>query len=99
MNEPNGIRDADWADYWYRTLREEYPRVTYPLKGNKTMLKLMRRIGETLFVGDDVTITILGVRGNQVKLGINAPKEIPVHREEIYERIKQQEEKDYGHNR
>jgi carbon storage regulator len=51
------------------------------------MLILTRRVGETLVVGDDVTVTVLGVRGNQVRLGVNAPKEVAVHREEIYQRI------------
>ena len=52
------------------------------------MLILTRRVGETLIIGDDVHITVLGVKGNQVRIGINAPKDVAVHREEIYERIK-----------
>ena len=56
------------------------------------MLILTRRVGETLMVGDDVTVTVLGVKGNQVRIGVNAPKDVAVHREEIYERIRKENE-------
>ncbi len=62
------------------------------------MLILTRRIGETLMVGDEVTVTVLGVKGNQVRIGVNAPKEIAVHREEIYQRIQREKEDQDGHH-
>ncbi len=55
------------------------------------MLILTRRVGETVVIGDDVTVTVLGVKGNQVRLGINAPRDVAVHREEIYERIRREQ--------
>jgi carbon storage regulator len=60
--------------------------------GDKKMLILTRRVGETVMIGNDVTVTVLGVKGNQVRVGINAPKTVAVHREEIFERIKREQE-------
>jgi carbon storage regulator len=61
------------------------------------MLILTRRVGETVMIGNDVTVTVLGVKGNQVRVGVNAPRDVAVHREEIFERIKR-EEQDGGTN-
>ena len=58
------------------------------------MLILTRRVGETVMIGNEVTVTVLGVKGNQVRIGVNAPKDVAVHREEIYERIKREEDGD-----
>ncbi|WP_027858803.1 carbon storage regulator CsrA [Marinobacterium jannaschii] len=60
------------------------------------MLILTRRVGETLMVGDDVTVTVLGVKGNQVRIGVNAPKDVSVHREEIYQRIQREKAGEQG---
>lgn len=56
------------------------------------MLILTRRVGETLNIGDEIKVTVLGVKGNQVKIGIHAPKSVAVHREEIYSRIREDED-------
>lgn len=61
-------------------------------RGDPAMLILTRRVGETVNIGNDVTVTILGVKGNQVRVGINAPKSVAVHREEIFERIQREQD-------
>ena len=61
------------------------------------MLILTRRVGETLMVGDDVTITVLGVKGNQVRIGVNAPKDVAVQSEEIYQRIQKEKDPEPSH--
>ncbi len=58
------------------------------------MLILTRRVGESLMIGDDVNVTVLGIRGNQVRIGVNAPKDVAVHREEIYDRIQKEQSED-----
>mgnify|MGYP006365291321 FL=1 len=60
------------------------------------MLILTRRVGETVMIGNDVAVTVLGVKGNQVRIGVNAPRDVAVHREEIFERIKREEQDGSG---
>ena len=60
------------------------------------MLILTRKSGESLMIGEDISVTVLGVKGNQVRIGINAPKDISVHREEVFDKIKDKSQEDNG---
>ncbi len=62
------------------------------------MLILTRRVGETLKIGDNVNVTVLGVKGNQVRIGVDAPREVSVHREEIYDRIQKEQQESQGNS-
>ena len=74
-----------------KAFTEEPYWLKYNNQGDETLLILTRRTGETLNIGDNIQVTVLGIKGNQVRIGINAPKDVAVHREEIYEKIKHED--------